>query len=206
MPRGNISFLDGNFVKTLSACVRFGTPLIVLDVESLDPIINPILNASLVRTGSGRTLVRLGGDDVDYSPKFTIVLMTSDPQYMRVLPASVSSRVTLVNFTVTPDSLANQALSMVVRSLKPTLEVKRFELLRLQGERGQKVRELEEKLLEQIGSAEGSILDNDELVIGMAEVKGESARVVEQLASSGEVLEELQATVQVFGRLAKDAR
>ena len=143
---------------------------------------------------------------MDYSPKFTIVLMTSDPQYMRVLPASVSSRVTLVNFTVTPDSLANQALSMVVRSLKPTLEVKRFELLRLQGERGQKVRELEEKLLEQIGSAEGSILDNDELVIGMAEVKGESARVVEQLASSGEVLEELQATVQVFGRLAKDAR
>ena len=38
------SFLDKSFMKTLASAVRFGTTLVVENVESIDPVLNPILN------------------------------------------------------------------------------------------------------------------------------------------------------------------
>ncbi len=49
----SISLLDPAFFKALESALRFGTALIVQDVEgSVDPIINPVLNRefSKVRT------------------------------------------------------------------------------------------------------------------------------------------------------------
>jgi dynein heavy chain 1 len=67
------SFVDKAFMKTLAGAVRFGTTLLVENVEKIDPVLNPILNREHQRTG-GRTLVRIGTEDVDYSPKFRIIL------------------------------------------------------------------------------------------------------------------------------------
>jgi len=35
------SFLDKAFMKTLAGAVRFGTTLLVENVEKLDPVLNP---------------------------------------------------------------------------------------------------------------------------------------------------------------------
>jgi len=48
------------------------------DVESYDPIVNPVLNREVRRTG-GRVLITLGDQDIDLSPSFTIFLSTRDP-------------------------------------------------------------------------------------------------------------------------------
>lgn len=48
------------------------------DVESYDPILNPVLNRELRRTG-GRVLITIGDQDIDLSPSFTIFLSTRDP-------------------------------------------------------------------------------------------------------------------------------
>ena len=48
------------------------------DVESYDPVLNPVLNRELRRTG-GRVLITLGDQDIDLSPTFTIFLSTRDP-------------------------------------------------------------------------------------------------------------------------------
>lgn len=76
------------------------------DVETVDPVLNPLLNRELQRTG-GRTLIRLGSEDIDYSPDFLLLLVTRNPG-ARFAP-DLCSRVTLVNFTVTPASLQSQA-------------------------------------------------------------------------------------------------
>ena len=47
-------------------------------MESYDPILNPVLNRELRRTG-GRVLITLGDQDIDLSPSFTIFLSTRDP-------------------------------------------------------------------------------------------------------------------------------
>lgn len=45
------------------------------DVENYDPILNPVLNRELRRTG-GRVLITLGDQDIDLSPSFVIFLST----------------------------------------------------------------------------------------------------------------------------------
>lgn len=75
------------------------------DVETVDPVLNPLLNRELQRTG-GRTLIRLGSEDIDYSPDFLLLLVTRNPG-ARFAP-DLCSRVTIVNFTVTPASLQSQ--------------------------------------------------------------------------------------------------
>lgn len=51
------------------------------DVESYDPILNPVLNREVRRTG-GRVLITLGDQDIDLSPSFVIFLSTRDPTVM----------------------------------------------------------------------------------------------------------------------------
>ena len=70
--------MDDAFRKNLESALRFGNPLLVQDVESYDPILNPVLNKELKRTG-GRVLITLGDQDIDLSPAFTIFLSTRDP-------------------------------------------------------------------------------------------------------------------------------
>ena len=74
----SLSFLDDSFRKNLESALRFGNPLLVQDVENYDPILNPVLNHELRKTG-GRVLITLGDQDIDFSPSFTIFLTTRDP-------------------------------------------------------------------------------------------------------------------------------
>lgn len=56
----------------------FVSPFLSQDVESYDPILNPVLNREVRRTG-GRVLITLGDQDIDLSPSFVIFLSTRDP-------------------------------------------------------------------------------------------------------------------------------
>ncbi len=95
------SFLDrgAGFMKTLGSAIRFGTPLLIEDAEAIDPVLNPILNREIQRTG-GRTFIRLGSEDIDYSPQFLVILSTRNS--VAHFSPDLCSRVTLVNFTITP--------------------------------------------------------------------------------------------------------
>ncbi len=55
--------------------------IVCQDVESYDPILNPVLNREVRRTG-GRVLITLGDQDIDLSPSFVIFLSTRDPTVM----------------------------------------------------------------------------------------------------------------------------
>lgn len=197
------SFHDKAFSKTLAGAIRFGTTLLVENVEDIDPILNPILNKELQRTG-GRTLVRIGTEDVDYSPKFRIILSTKNPA-VRLTP-DLCSRVTLVNFTVTPDSLQSQSLSVVVKSMKPEIETQRASMLKLQGEQNVKLRELEDQMLTKISACEGSILEDDAVVEGMEILMVEGAQVEEQIASSDQVMKQVHEAVARFEPFASICR
>ena len=124
------SFLDDAFRKNLESALRFGNPLLVQDVENYDPILNPVLNRELRRTG-GRVLITLGDQDIDLSPSFTIFLSTRDPSVE--FPPDICSRVTFVNFTVTRSSLQSQCLNSVLKAERPDIDEKRSDLLKLQG-------------------------------------------------------------------------
>lgn len=197
------SFSDKAFMKTLAGAIRFGTALIVENVETIDPVLNPILNREIQTTG-GRSLVRVGTEDIDYSPKFKLILSTKDPAVK--LTPDLCSRVTILNFTVTPDSLESQSLSLVVKSENPEVEEQRINLVKHQGEQSVKLRELEEEMLGKIIAVKGSILDDDQVVEGMESLTQEGLLVEQQIRKSTQVMTEVNEVVAKFKPLGKDSR
>lgn len=193
------SFLDASFLKTLASAVRFGTPLLVQDVELVDPILNPLLNKEFQKTG-GRTLIRIGAEDIDYSPKFMIILTTRNP--LARFPPDLCSRVTMVNFTVTPGSLESQAMSKILQAERPDVDRRRIELQRLQSEQSAKLRELEELLLNKISAVQGAILDDDTLVNTLETIKAEAGDLNREALSTEQVMEEIRAVSATYEPLA----
>lgn len=189
------SFLDDAFLKHLESALRFGNALLVEDVENLDPILNSVLNREISKTG-GRVMITLGDKEIDYSPSFTIFLSTRDASSR--FAADLCSRVTLVNFSVTPSSLTLQCLSKVLQAERPDISRSRSDLLKLQGEFRVRLRHLEESLLNALNAVKGNILDSEEIITSLETLKQEAAEVMQKMADSETVMGEVTAVSESF--------
>ena len=193
------SFLDEAFLKNLESALRFGTALLIQDVEHLDPILNTVLNRELRRAG-GRVLIRLGNQDIDFSPAFTIFLATRDPSID--FSPDICSRVTFVNFTMTRASLQSQSLSQVLRVERPDVEKKRSDLVKLQGEFQLRLRFLERELLRALNESSGNILDDDTVIATLETLKREAAEVTRKVQETDIVMQEIEAVTAEYLPLA----
>merc|ERR1719427_2521204 len=193
------SFLDDSFRKNLESALRFGNPLLVQDVENYDPILNPVLNRELRKTG-GRVLITLGDQDIDLSPSFTIFLSTRDPTVE--FPPDICSRVTFVNFTVTRSSLQTQCLNQVLKAERPDIDQKRSDLLKLQGEFQLRLRHLEKNLLSCLNEAKGRILDDDNVINTLEVLKSEAAEVGKKVDETDQVMAEIDNTSRQYHPLS----
>ncbi|CAG8487876.1 5917_t:CDS:10 [Dentiscutata erythropus] len=194
------SFLDDSFVKNLESALRFGNPLLIQDVEHLDPILNPVLNKELRRTG-GRVLIRLGGQDIDFSPSFTLFLSTRDPSVN--FPPDVCSRVTFVNFTVTRSSLQSQCLNQVLKVERPDTDQKRTDLIKLQGEFKLRLRHLEKSLLQALNESKGNILDDTHVLDTLEKLKKEAAEITSKVEETDTIMQEVERVTAQYTPLAQ---
>lgn len=189
------SFLDDSFRKNLESALRFGNPLLVQDVENYDPILNPVLNRELRRTG-GRVLITLGDQDIDLSPAFTIFLSTRDPTVE--FPPDICSRVTFVNFTVTRSSLQSQCLNQVLKAERPDIDEKRSNLMKIQGEFQLRLRQLEKNLLQVLNDSKGQILDDDSVITTLETLKQEAADISVKVQETDKTMNEIEMVSQQY--------
>jgi len=120
-----------------------------------------VLNREIYKTG-GRVLIRVGDQEIDFAPTFVMFMITRDSS--AVFTPDLCSRVTFVNFTVTPSSLQGQCLSKFLEMETPEIDAKRINLMKLQGEYVVKLRQLEDALLDSLNSVVGSILENEQVI------------------------------------------
>lgn len=145
-------------------------------------------------------LIRLGDQDIDFSPAFTIILATRDPTAN--FAPDICSRVTFVNFTVTPASLQSQCLHQVLQAERPDIEQRRTDMLKMQGAFAARLRHLEKALLDALSGAQGAILDDDTVMQTLETLKHEAAvtKTKAQEASAGMV--ELDAVTAMYAPFA----
>ncbi|EIN13444.1 dynein heavy chain protein 1 [Punctularia strigosozonata HHB-11173 SS5] len=194
------SFLDEAFLKVLESALRFGNPLLIQDVEHLDPILNPVLNKEIRRTG-GRVLIRLGNQDIDFSPAFTMFLTTRDPSVE--FSPDICSRVTFVNFTMTRSSLQSQSLDQVLKVERPDTERKRTDLMKIQGEFRLRLRTLEKLLLQALNESSGNILDDDKVIDTLETLKREAAEITRKVEETDVVMKEVEQVTAEYLPLAQ---
>ncbi|KAM6498345.1 dynein heavy chain protein 1 [Amanita muscaria] len=194
------SFLDEAFLKVLESALRFGNPLLIQDVEHLDPILNAVLNKEIRRTG-GRVLIRLGSQDIDFSPSFTMFLSTRDPSVE--FSPDICSRVTFVNFTMTRSSLQSQALDQVLKVERPDTERKRTDLMKVQGEFKLRLRTLEKLLLQALNESTGNILDDDKVIDTLETLKREAAEITRKVEETDVVMKEVEQVTTEYLPIAQ---
>ncbi|KAF9056435.1 dynein heavy chain protein 1 [Panaeolus papilionaceus] len=194
------SFLDESFLKVLESALRFGNPLLIQDVEHLDPILNAVLNKEIRRTG-GRVLIRLGSQDIDFSPSFTMFLSTRDPSVE--FSPDICSRVTFVNFTMTRSSLQSQSLDQVLKVERPDTERKRTDLMKVQGEFRLRLRTLEKLLLQALNESTGNILDDDKVIDTLETLKREAAEITRKVEETEVVMREVEQVTAEYLPLAQ---
>jgi dynein heavy chain 1, cytosolic len=194
------SFLDEAFLKVLESALRFGNPLLIQDVEHLDPILNAVLNKEIRRTG-GRVLIRLGSQDIDFSPSFTMFLTTRDPSVE--FSPDICSRVTFVNFTMTRSSLQSQSLDQVLKVERPDTERKRTDLMKVQGEFRVRLRTLEKLLLQALNESTGNILDDDKVIDTLETLKREAAEITRKVEETDLVMKEVEQVTAEYLPLAQ---
>ncbi|KAJ7438771.1 putative dynein heavy chain [Mycena galericulata] len=194
------SFLDEAFLKVLESALRFGNPLLIQEVEHLDPILNAVLNKEIRRTG-GRVLIRLGSQDIDFSPSFTMFLSTRDPSVE--FSPDICSRVTFVNSTMTRSSLQSQSLDQVLKVERPDTERKRTDLMKIQGEFRLRLRTLEKLLLQALNESSGNILDDDKVIDTLETLKREAAEITHKVEETDVVMREVEQVTAEYLPLAQ---
>ena len=192
------SFTDNNFLKTLESALRFGYPILVQDVEKIDPIMNSLLNKEIHRQG-GRNLIRIGDQEIDFSLTFNMFMVTRDSSCH--FTPDLCSRVTFLNFTITPSSLQNQILDMILKSERPEVNKAKEDLIKAQREFKIQLRQLEEDLLTALNS-EGNLLENDKVMSRLEEIKKKSSDISAEVAKSESIMRDLETTMNEYAPIA----
>ena len=157
---------DQQALRLLENAVRNGKPALVEGITAdaaapIDPALDPLLEKRYIRQGD-KVLVRLGAINTELHPHFRLYLVTRDlnPDFA----PEICIKVSLVNFTVTPEGLEEQLLADVVRAERPDLETQKERLtVQISSDRNQ-LNELESTILRMLEEATGNILDNEELI------------------------------------------
>eukprot|EP01028_Stygiella_incarcerata_P004265 TRINITY_DN1920_c0_g2_i1.p1 TRINITY_DN1920_c0_g2~~TRINITY_DN1920_c0_g2_i1.p1 ORF type:complete len:4143 (+),score=1128.32 TRINITY_DN1920_c0_g2_i1:148-12576(+) len=173
---------DDGFLRSLENAIQFGTPVLLENVgEELDPVLEPLLLKQVFKS-QGAWCIRLGDATIEYSKNFRFYVTTKlrNPHYLPEL----STKVTLINFMITPEGLSDQLLGLVVARERPELEKEKNELVIQSAENKRILKEIEDKILELLSASEGNILEDEAIINALSQSKKTANEIQEKQAAA----------------------
>lgn len=191
---------QAKYLQTLENAIRLGAPVLIENAgEELDPALEPILLKQVFKRG-GQWILKLGDNEVPYSMDFNLILTTKlpNPHYL----PEVCIKVTIINFTVTPEGLEDQLLVDVVRYERPDLEEQKDELITKSAELKRQLKEIEDKILKLVSEADEDILNDEELINTLEQSKETSVMINERMKEAEEMTKEINANRELYRDVA----
>lgn len=181
---------DRDLIKKLELCVRNGLTLLIEDIgETVDAVLDCILYKQTFVHG-GRTLIRIGESDVEYDPRFQLFLSTKlpNPHYL----PEVCIKVTVLNFTVTREGLADQLLGEVVKKERADVEGKKNRLVVSMAHDRKELANIEERILTMLQESQTLILDDIDLIQTLKESKVTSQVITDRVKQAAETQRDIE--------------
>jgi dynein heavy chain len=147
--------------------------------ERIDPLFDSLFAQKKVKSG-GSWKIKVGDSMLDYSPDFRLYVTTKLPRPH--YPPEICVKVTLLNFTVTPEGLEDNMLNIVVKQEEPHMEEKRQNNIVEFFRNKDKQKQTEEDILNRLSNAEGNILDDEGLIEALKKSKFEAQEAANKLA------------------------
>jgi dynein heavy chain len=101
-------------------------------------------------------MIKLGDNVIEYSKDFRFYITTKlrNPHYL----PEVATKVTLLNFMITPEGLEDQLLGIVVAKERPELEEERQALIITSAANQKALKDVEDRILSTLSNSEINIL------------------------------------------------
>ena len=113
--------------RTLTACIKSGTPVLLEDVdEELDPLLDPLLRKDVV-TEQGMQTITIAESTVEYHDDFRLYITSRLPRPH--LRPETSVKLTVLNFALTPTGLMDQLLQKVVQYEEKEVEDRKVKFI-----------------------------------------------------------------------------
>nr|KAG5708500.1 hypothetical protein BaRGS_026227 [Batillaria attramentaria] len=184
-----IKLTDSDYMRTLENCITFGNPLLLENVgEELDPSLEPLLLKQTFKQ-TGVEMIRLGENVIEYSSDFRFYITTKlrNPHYLPEL----STKVSLLNFMITPEGLEDQLLGIVVAKERPELEEERQQLIITSAANKKQLKEIEDKILHTLSASEGNILEDESAI----QVLDSSKILSDEISKKQKIAEETEKKI-----------
>jgi len=202
--KNNLSAITlGNkrFRMTLEDCMRDGSPLLIEDIEEeLDPVLEPVLNKLIIRTGKWLKINLPDKEGCEYDDNFRLYFTTKMPNPH--FTPELSAQSTVIDFTVTMQGLEDQLLANVVNRERADLEEARQNLLVEINAYKSKVLELEDVLLHKLSTVQGSLLEDPDIIQVLNNTKTTSIEVQEKLDIADETNAEISTAREEYRPVA----
>jgi dynein heavy chain len=115
-----VKLSNPKFLQIIESGCKVGYPVLLENIdETLDPSLGPIMERN-IKKEKGSLQIKLSDGWQSFQPDFKFVVTTkmANPHYL----PEICIKVTLINFTVTPEGLEDQLLVDVVKYERPELE------------------------------------------------------------------------------------
>ncbi|GAB6032148.1 hypothetical protein CHUAL_010802 [Chamberlinius hualienensis] len=148
-----------DYPRHLEACVQNGQTILIENIgEDLDPLLEPLLLKETFKQ-AGIEMIRYGDKSIEYNHSFRLMMSSRlhDPHYL----PEVATKVSIVNFCVTPEGLEDQLLGLLVARERPELETAHRNLVLECSNNRLKLRDLEDKVLATMSTSKGNLLDDE---------------------------------------------
>ncbi|KAL8563604.1 Dynein heavy chain 1, axonemal [Nucella lapillus] len=173
---------DKDFLRALENSVRFGKPCLLENVTiELDPALEPVLLRQTFKQ-QGTTVIKIGDAVIPYHKDFKFYMTTKlpNPHYT----PEVSTKVTLVNFTLSQSGLQDQLLGIAVAQERPDLEELKNQLIINNAQMKSQLKDIEDKILQKLSSSEGSPVDDIDLIQTLEASKLTSTEIKAKVAAA----------------------
>jgi dynein heavy chain len=184
-----------DFARTLENGVRFGREVLLENIgEDLDATLEPILQRSTFKAEGSTVMIKIGDSTIAYDDRFRFYMTTKlpNPHY----PPEVCVKVTLLNFTITPEGLSDQLLGVVTEMELPELQARNLSIVRNIAKMNKELKDIQDKILYLLSNAEegAALLDNVELIDALSDAKVAGDKITVELADAEVVKANIDAT------------
>jgi len=189
-----------NLRDALKLPLMDGGPVLIENIENeVDPMLDPLLEKQIIVKGRNM-LLKLGDQEYDYDIKFRLYMTSrmSNPLWSPELAA----KTTIIDFAVTITGLEQQLLGRLISREQKQLEDQLNGVKESVNLSKKTLAKLEADLLERLANAEGSLLDDVELIDVLGNIKTKSAEVKQSLEEATQTSEEIGVKREAFRPVA----